>query len=404
MGSDKTIIYLLLFISLFSFPVMALTAVFWVFSKPERWEDTWTRMFIYGVFAFAIGWLNTTKPVVGSDIGYYYWLYNFAGTKSLAEFVSLIPKEPAYHLYTYVMQYLTFGHFPTFITVTTMLMYMLVMAGYDLILRSRRDIDMRYAILAALMLVCFVEYFFYTAQIVRQVLAGSVAFYGMARSLFGNDRRPWALLLVILSGFIHASAFIFYIFFIPYFLRDRALLLQVGATLLLLALYATALKFIGGLDIDSDTINVAVSRGLSDSTDKVSVGLLPALICISTLPMSVWLIIRSHRVEAECDEPVESQCRNSNETVFLIFAGVLALFLIINYGNKFFILRFMAYSYMFLPILIVMILSYMRKGLLLSIVIVVALFGRFVLKFGSGDFQYMGLIDYVATGWCMAIL
>lgn len=423
MNSTNTLIILLLFLSLISFPLMAIAALFWILSSQERWENASMRMMIYVILSFAISWLNTTKPVNYSDIGYYYWLFDFAGTKSLSEFYALIPKEPIYHLYTYVMNILTVGHFPTFITLTTMIMYLFVMAGYDLILRSQRDVDMRYAILAALMILLFVEYFFYTAQIVRQVLAGSVAFYGIARSIYGEGTHWKSLTLIVVAGFIHASAFVFCLFLVPYVLRNKSLTLQVLATGGILATYAVLLRFIGGLNLGSDTVSLAVNRGLVGDSTQMSVSLFPVLICLSALPMALWLMINAIRDRrmleyGEQDEAVASGGADievdedgsaslyvvQRNYVFFVSSCILPVFLILNYGNPLFVLRFMAYDYMLLPILIVLVLSRFRSGMLWCNIVVLVLFMRFVVKFSVGDFQYMNLVDYLFTGWGRAIM
>lgn len=228
--------------SVFSMPLMCLMAGVTYMKSAMEGEDYRARYFLYFMLALIPALINTTKPVNFSDIGYYYWLYNFAGDKTPFEYLVLMPKEPLYHIYNYVMHYLTFGSFKLFVIATSLLMYMPVMIGYDIIIR-KNNLPFNLAIYASLLLLFFPQFFFYTMQIVRQVLAGSIAFYCIAKSLY-YPRSRWALAGVFCAGFIHASAFIFSSFYVFRYAEEWSISKKLLLTVVMAVLFYTILGFI----------------------------------------------------------------------------------------------------------------------------------------------------------------
>ncbi len=78
----------------FSFPLMLVLLVATILRDPQQEASRQARYLVYIMIGVGLGYINTTKPTEFSDLGYYYWLYNWASTKSLAEYIDLIPKEP----------------------------------------------------------------------------------------------------------------------------------------------------------------------------------------------------------------------------------------------------------------------------------------------------------------------
>lgn len=383
---DKFNIYVVCFLSLvgilFSVPLFTAGAVLFYFSYLKQNDHNGKyRYLLYFLMAFCISYLNLSKPVNTSDLGYYYWLYEFAGTRSLSEYISLIPKEPLYHIYNYVMRILTFGNFNLFLVANTMIIYVLIMVSYDIICRHL-NIDTGYAIIAGIILIFFSEFFFYTAQIIRQVLAGAVVFYALTKLFLDKSKR--AVFLIVFAGLIHASAFIFLISLLFYFGRKIKFLYLVVLTLTFVLGYMVVLRALGGLIDQDTTLSMAINRGLSGSNDIVSVGLLPLLVCMSVLPMACYIMYHFD----------DSDIRR-----YLLMPIVLLLFILLNMRNPLYVLRFMEYIYMYIPVVVTLsIILFVSKPKLLLLLLMTIMVIRFGIKLSTSDFVFMSFSDFLFSG------
>lgn len=369
-------------LSLLSVPLGAMLAFIMTFTTPEFYNSKNTRYALYMILALAISYINTTKPLFGSDLGYYYWLFDFAGKKSFINYFSLIPKEPLYHIYNYLLHIITLGSFNLFLVITTVLCYMLIFVSYDTIVRHS-DIDIRYVLFSAALFLLFIEFFFYTAQIIRQVLAGAVAFYGITKHLYESKR--FALWLVAVAGLIHASAFFFLLYYVIYLLRNlkftKLLFLVIG----FLLVYKVFPSLLGNVFDDTSTLSIAINRGLRGSGEQVSIGMIPLLVTCSILPMSGFVFLKSEDI---------------TEKLFFVFPMALVVFIMLNINTPLFVLRFMEYNYMFIPIALSISSAYLFRSfpmwtvvLLLAVMLV-----RFCTKLGTSDFSYIPLFDYLSIG------
>lgn len=377
-----TLILPTLAISAFSVPLGVVMAFILVISTPSIYNSQMCRYALYLIMALALSYINLTKPIHSSDLGYYYWLYNLVEEKSFVEYMALIPKEPLYHLYNYVLHMLTLGYFNAFMVVHTTICYMLIFSAYDIVVRNA-EVDIRYALVAAAMFLLFIEFFFYTAHIVRQVVAGAVAIYGIAKNTYEKNR--YSVWLVGLAGFIHASAFLFMLYYVVYFLRHlqfrKLFLLVIG----FLVCYKLLLGLLGNIFDDASTIGIAIRRGVSGSSEFVSIGMLPLLICTAVLPMSAIIIRRTN---------------NLSEKLFFIFPVALIVFILMNVNSPLFVLRFMEYTYMFIPLVLVLYLAHTSRSfsLIPFTVILIFMLLRFSMKLGTSNFSYIPIPDYLSVG------
>lgn len=378
----STLIVLALAFSFVSVPLGTVVAFVMAFTYQGIYTSEKCRYALYLMMALAISYINLTKPVQISDLGYYYWVYNFAGEKSFIEYMLIAPKEPIYHLYNYVMRILTFGNFNLFLIVNTTICYMLIFSAYDIVVRHT-SVDARRALIAAALLLLFSEFFFYTAQIVRQVLAGAVAIYGIAKNTF--ERNRYSIWIVVLAGFIHASAFLFMLYYVVHFLRNMKFGKLLALVLCFLVLYKVVLGFLDNVFADTSTIGVAINRGISGSGEHVSVGMLPLLICGTVLPMSFYVFWKSESLD---------------EKLFFVFPAALIIFILMNIGSPLFVLRFMEYTYMFIPIALVLTVSHLAKytPFTLFVIVLACMTIRFAVKLGSSDFSYVPFFDYLGVG------
>ena len=369
-------------ISLFSVPLGALMAFIMVISTPSIYNSQMCRYTLYLIMALALSYINLTKPIHSSDLGYYYWLYNLVEEKSFVEYMALIPKEPLYHLYNYILHMFTFGYFNAFMVVHTTICYMLVFSTYDIVVRNT-EVDIKYALVAAAIFLLFIEFFFYTAQIVRQVVAGSVAIYGIAKNTY--EKNKYSIWLIGLAGFIHASAFFFMLYYVIYFFRHLQFRKLFLLTISFLVCYKLLLGLLGNIFDDASTIGIAIRRGISGSNEFVSIGILPLLVCVVILPMSVIIIRKTE---------------NLSEKLFFIFPIALIVFILMNIDSPLFVLRFMEYTYMFIPLALVLYLAHTVRSfpLIPFTVILIFMLARFSIKLGTSDFSYISIFDYLSVG------
>lgn len=367
---------------MFSVPLGAILAFVITFATPEFYNSKSTRYAMYMVLGLAISYINTTKSLTISDIGYYYWLYNYAGTKSFVEYYSLIPKEPIYHIYNYVLHAITLGSFNLFLVVTTTLFYMLIFVSYDTIVRNS-DMDIRYALFAAALFLLFVEFFVYTAQIMRQVLAGTVAFYGITKHLYENRRS--GLWMVGCAGLIHASAFLFLLYFLIHFFRNirfvRLLVVVIG----FLLVYKVFLSLLGDVFNDRSTLSLAIHRGLQEAEGKLTLGAIPLLVTFSILPMSFYVFWKSGEIV---------------EKLFLLFPLALVVFIFVNIDTPIFVIRFMEYNYMFIPIALVLSSAHWFRSfpLRVAVSLLTVMLVRFCMKIGNSGFEFISMQDFLSVG------
>lgn len=377
-----TFLVLVGIMSLLSVPFGALLAFIITFLTPEFYNSKNTRYALYMVLGLAISYLNLTKPTAGSDLGYYHWLFGLAGKTPFMDYFALIPKEPLYHIYNYVVCLVTLGNFNLFLVFTTTLCYMLVFVSYDTIVRHS-CVDIRYALLSAALFFLFIEFFFYTAQIIRQVLAGAVAFYGITKHLYDNKR--YALWLVGMAGLIHASAFFFLLYFVIYFFRNMKFSKLLFVVIGFLLVYKVFLSLLGNVFNDTSTLSVAINRGLSNTTEKVTIGMIPLLVTCSIIPMAGYVFMKSEDIV---------------EKLFFLFPLALVVFIIMNTGKPLFVLRFMEYNYMFIPIAISIASTYLFRSFPFggAVILLMIMLARFCMKLGTSNFSYIPLFDYLSIG------
>lgn len=346
----------------------------------EYIRDFRSRYGAYIIFGGFLGVLNSTKSLEYSDISYYVWLYEFAGRKSLAEYVALIPKEPLFFIYTYIGRLATFGSVRLFIVLTTILMYFPVMAGYDILAR-RCGFRPVFVLTGALLFMFFLEYFFYTSQIMRQVLAGSIAFYCIAKATFCRSRL--AFVGIAAAGLFHASAFVFMIYYVVYFCRKMNPILLVAIILASVFALSFVMSAMSSFVDETSTMGYALKRGVEGNSEEVYVKLMPLLVTCASLPMSFYIIIRERRDKLICS--------------FFIVPSFLVAFILLNASNPLFVLRFMEYIYMYLPLCVMFICAIHRMSWIM-VVAVALMFVRFATGLNKGDFSFMSLADFSCNG------
>lgn len=377
----NALIGIILVVGFISFPVMLIIVIAMLLRAHQEQPAKNTRYMIYVLLGILLGYINTTKPAEYSDISYYFWLYNWASTKPFAEYVALIPKEPLYYIYNYAMSYITLGNFKLFIVITTILMYLPVMAGFDKIICENK-IETKYAVAAAVILACFSEYFFYTAQIIRQVLAGSLAFYFVVRMTYVKGK--WSYIGLACTGFIHASAFIFCIYYLLRFSARWSVKVRVIVIIASFVLFGAVAGVVASVSDADSTVAYAATRALIGAGDVIHVGFLPLAVCASIIPMAIIVMRRMEWA--------------TGITNIMLLAVFLVAFVFSNMSNPLFVLRFMEYCYMFIPICLVMSLYLLKLTWLLFVAVIVIVI-RFAISLNKGDFQYASFGNICLDGY-----
>ena len=136
-------------------------------------------------------------------------------------------------------------------------------------------------------------------------------------------------------------------------------------------------------DPDS-TLAYAANRALSGAGDVIHIGLLPLAVCASIIPMALLIMQR-----LEWDTGI---------TNIMLLAVFLVVFVFANMSNPLFVLRFMEYCYIFLPICLVLSLYLLQLTRIIFLAIVIILF-RFVMSLNKGDFQYEPFINICIDGY-----
>jgi len=334
--------------------------------------DYKARYFLYFMLAMLPALINTTKPVNFSDLRFYAWLYDFAGQKTLVEYIALIPKEPLYYLYNYILRFLTFGEFRLFVIITTLAMYLPIMFAFDIIVR-KNNLPEKTAIYASILLLLFPQYFFYTMQIVRQVLAGSVAFYCVVKSIYSDNKI--AFIGVFLAGLIHASAFIFCFFYVFNLTYKWSIFAKILLFVLFGLSFSAILGVVAGTSSEGTTIAYAVSRALSENTEEINVGLFPRLIALSIIPFGLF---------------AANKIDDARFYTFISVSWVIAGIIILRWNTPLYVLRFMEYAYMYIPICLALFLQTFNKERLFPLISVGMIF---FFSFGvlRSNFQYLPL-------------
>lgn len=113
--------------------------------------------------------------------------------------------------------------------------------------------------------------------------------------------------------------------------------------------------------------------------------MIPLLVTCSILPMSGFVFLKSEDI---------------TEKLFFVFPMALVVFIMLNINTPLFVLRFMEYNYMFIPIALSISSAYLFRSfpmwtvvLLLAVMLV-----RFCTKLGTSDFSYIPLFDYLSIG------
>lgn len=336
-----------------------------------------------------LGLINSSKIPITDQL-MYYEAYSMVPQRNILENLmgiygdrELTPKEMGFGLLNLIGYYMTMGNYPFFITLFTVLLYMLY---FDAIYKWFYYIHVRqpicYIISAILILAFFTQFFNITIHLQRQTLATAVVVHAIVRTVI-RDKVSWPS--VILSLTLHTSVGIFLPLFIFYShikkLSFIKILSVVSIFVFLIGSLSTLATFlisvIGGVDI------YALNRleGMNDENREEAMPM--ALVVLISLPLtliSLKNILLANKKKYQ-----------SNETALYVFYFFLISFSIFNPSNTM-QYRYFMMSYSFIPFILPV---FSRRLNQLEILYLFALpffsILRFYLTFKSIPFTYAPL-------------
>lgn len=336
-----------------------------------------------------LGLINSSKIPVTDQL-MYYEAYSMVPQRNILENLmgiygdrELTPKEMGFGLLNLIGYYITMGNYPLFITLFTVLLYMLY---FDAIYKWFYYIQVQqpicYIISAILILAFFTQFYNITIHLQRQMLATAVVVHAIVQTII-RDKVAWPS--VILSFTLHTSVGIFLPLFIFYrYIKKLSLvkiLLVVGIFIFLMSGLSTLATFlisvIGGVDV------YALNRleGMNNAGREEAMPI--AVVMLISIPLTLISLKNIHFVN-------KYKIR-SNEIVLYVFYFFLISFSIFNPNNTM-QYRYFMMSYGFIPFIIPLFFRKLNQlELLYLLVLPVFLILCFYFTFESIPFSYAPL-------------
>lgn len=335
-----------------------------------------------------LGLINSSKIPVTDQL-MYYEAYNMVPQRNILENLmgiygdrELTPKEMGFGLLNLIGYYITMGNYPLFITLFTVLLYMLY---FDAIYKWFYYIHVQqpvfYIISAILILAFFIQFFNLTIHLQRQMLATAVVVHAIIQTVI-KDKVAWSS--AILSLTLHTSVGIFLPLFIFYSYIKKLSLIKilsvVGIFIFLMAglsTLATSLTSIIGVDM------YALNRleGMNNAGREDAMPM--TLVMLISFPLTLISLKNIHFVN-------KYKIR-SNEIVLYVFYFFLISFSAFNPNNTM-QYRYFMMSYGFIPFILPVFFRKLNQlEFLYLLVIPVFLILRFYFTFESIPFTYAPL-------------
>lgn len=335
-----------------------------------------------------LGLINSSKIPVTDQL-MYYEAYNMVPQRNILENLmgiygdrELTPKEMGFGLLNLIGYYITMGNYPLFITLFTVLLYMLY---FDAIYKWFYYIHVQqpvfYIISAILILAFFIQFFNLTIHLQRQMLATAVVVHAIIQTVI-KDKVAWSS--AILSLTLHTSVGIFLPLFIFYSYIKKLSLIKilsvVGFFIFLMAglsTLATSLTSIIGVDM------YALNRleGMNNAGREDAMPM--TLVMLISFPLTLISLKNIHFVN-------KYKIR-SNEIVLYVFYFFLISFSAFNPNNTM-QYRYFMMSYGFIPFILPVFFRKLNQlEFLYLLVLPVFLILRFYFTFESIPFTYAPL-------------
>jgi len=144
-----------------------------------------------------LGLLNTTKEM-DSDIEQYYHIFIDAGNYGLAGYLAYYGQEPFYYFISWISFHIFGGNWKLFITVLTCAEYLLLCSTIGVFANKFR-LGGRETLTALIFMFLYFQLFSISSQLIRQMLAASMALKFLADFHLKGKKRWWLGILAMMT-------------------------------------------------------------------------------------------------------------------------------------------------------------------------------------------------------------
>ena len=251
--ANSKVAIILLFVIFFIYPLAGIVGTTFVILRHK--SQRWLLPTLFIMLAVYMGIINATK-IPESDQVQYMNAYRLVPYQTIWESLTNIygrtdgvgtTKEMGYGLLNLVGYYLSFGYYPLFILLFTVVLYLIYFKSIYKLYSFCNITDKIPHVIAACFILCFFSQFFnLTIHLQRQVIATAVMIYCIV-SYCEQGKPNWILILIATS--LHTSVVLFVpLFFIRYFFKNlglkQILLIIIVMVTLIASLFVLALKLL----------------------------------------------------------------------------------------------------------------------------------------------------------------
>lgn len=255
---NNPIAIVLLFGIFFLWPIAGILTTTFVILRYK--SQRWLLPALFIMLAIYMGVINATK-IPENDQVQYMNAYRLVPHQTLWESMTNIygrsdsvgtTKEMGYGILNIIGYYLSFGYYPLFILLFTVVLYLIYFKSIYKLYSFCNLTDQIPHVIAACFILCFFSQFFnLTIHLQRQVIATAVMIYCIV-SYCERGKPNWILILIATS--LHTSVVLFIpLFFIQYFFKSvgikQILLIIIVMVVLIASLFVLALKMLPMIDL-----------------------------------------------------------------------------------------------------------------------------------------------------------
>lgn len=298
----------------------------------------------FAILSALLGLINALK-IPTSDLQNYLEMFRAVENNNFIEYIFSEGKEPIFFTLNYILFHLVNGSETAYIILFTFICYFILFFSiWKMHLYLR--LGLFQFMLAIGVAFLFPNLFSLSAHLMRQFLAGSILLYVLVQYIFYDKRN---IILFVLAGFTHTTAFIFSCMFLP-ILKKKILLKNLMIVLILFG----AIFFIVNIFADSIFSLFSFVPFLSYSFLRISnVETSIDLEQVSYLSFFlqsfiVYIFFNLYKKGKVKDKPIQ---------ILFYISLMLLLFVAYNFNNTEIALRFSFFSYFLFPIASYFILS-----------------------------------------------
>lgn len=344
-----------------------------------------SKVFFYLFLSVFLGLINSTK-LPETDLYTYNELFDQVPQFPFFEYLFIMGKEPFFSLLNYIGFYLTAGNFKVYICGITIISYMFIYLAVDRYFVYKKN-EKTALLFAILFITVFSEFFMLSGHLVRQFLAACMAFNFFINYIYHDKKQWWLLVLSILT---HSTVLFFLLLlFIPTLrqkinFKNLVIVSIIGITFSL-SLF-TLSKFLYQLTANIPLLGYVFSRTTEAITrDDGGIGLAPMLLMIIMGMISLYSIYMVKKTDKK-------------DIYFSNIYLVLVCFIFATISQPLLSLRFLFYTYFFVPFILVKLFSFKYPYLVvIQTVVILIMTLRFFVEIETGIWNYRDLSSILVS-------